>query len=140
MNIYSSFDKFGIKVYNDKEGKRLNYEDLDDPTINQYIPPLPKSEDIIYTKEVTLEDLYNGCQSKLRITRNIICTECKGSDRKPEKYPTRCPACNGTGHSPKSRLEDPCSRCNGYGEIILQSDQCQLCQELFLKKGSLRYR
>ena len=37
-----------------------------------------KTEDIVHELGVSLEDLYKGKQSKLQVTRNVICVKCNG--------------------------------------------------------------
>jgi DnaJ-class molecular chaperone len=40
-----------------------------------------KGEDLVHPIQVTLENLYNGKQVKLALTRNLICSSCNGSGR-----------------------------------------------------------
>ena len=37
-----------------------------------------KSEDVVHPLKVSLEDLYNGTSRKLSLSRNVICSKCKG--------------------------------------------------------------
>lgn len=37
-----------------------------------------RGEDLVHPLKVTLEDLYNGAQRKLSLSRNVICGKCKG--------------------------------------------------------------
>jgi DnaJ-class molecular chaperone len=39
----------------------------------------PRTQDIGHELKVSLEDLYNGKESTLKINRNIICPDCKGN-------------------------------------------------------------
>lgn len=37
-----------------------------------------RGEDVVHPLKVSLEDLYNGTSKKLSLSRNIICSKCKG--------------------------------------------------------------
>lgn len=37
-----------------------------------------RGEDVIHPLKVSLEDLYNGTSKKLSLSRNVICSKCKG--------------------------------------------------------------
>ena len=37
-----------------------------------------RGEDVIHPLKVSLEDLYNGSSKKLSLSRNVICSKCKG--------------------------------------------------------------
>lgn len=37
-----------------------------------------RGEDVIHPLKVSLEDLYNGTSKKLALSRNVICSKCKG--------------------------------------------------------------
>lgn len=37
-----------------------------------------RGEDVVHPLKVSLEDLYNGTSKKLSLSRNVICTKCKG--------------------------------------------------------------
>lgn len=37
-----------------------------------------RGEDVIHPLKVSLEDLYNGTSKKLSLSRNVLCSKCKG--------------------------------------------------------------
>jgi hypothetical protein len=37
-----------------------------------------RGEDVVHPLKVSLEDLYNGTSKKLSLSRNVICSKCKG--------------------------------------------------------------
>jgi DnaJ family protein A protein 2 len=37
-----------------------------------------KGEDFYHPLEVTLEDLYNGKQTRITLNKNVLCTDCNG--------------------------------------------------------------
>jgi len=55
-----------------------------------------RGEDVIFPLKVTLEDLYNGCAKKLRLTKNVLCQPCGGKGGKGGKDAT-CRDCKGQG-------------------------------------------
>jgi DnaJ family protein A protein 2 len=96
-----------------------------------------KGEDMMYKLQVTLKDLYNGKTSKLRATRNVICTKCQGSGSKRPGIEATCKVCNGRGirvivrqlgPGMMQRMEAPCGECQGRGEIIAEKDRCLNCK------------
>tara|TARA_B100001094_G_scaffold331814_1_gene401484 strand:+ start:28674 stop:29795 length:1122 start_codon:yes stop_codon:yes gene_type:complete len=77
---------------------------------------------------ISLEDLYNGKESKFKITRNNCCTNCKG-------IVSKCRNCNGTGQFVEimqigpgmvQQRMGPCGACHGKGKIV-QSTSCTYC-------------
>ncbi|KAK8876492.1 hypothetical protein M9Y10_006706 [Tritrichomonas musculus] len=94
-----------------------------------------RTSDIAHKINVRLEDLYNGKEVKLKINRNVICTECRGNGCAKGKSPLICPDCDGKG---KRMIEQrmgfmiqrqiiTCSRCKGSGHIIDEKDKCKHC-------------
>lgn len=60
-------------------------------------PRRAKDEEQPYT--VSLEDLYKGKTVKFAVTKNVICTHCKGSGGKEKAKPKQCSSCHGQGRS-----------------------------------------
>ncbi|KAF8699142.1 DnaJ protein, partial [Rhizoctonia solani] len=56
-----------------------------------------RSQDSIITYEVTLEDLYNGKNVQMNMTRDVICLQCNGSGGRAKATPTKCTRCSGKG-------------------------------------------
>jgi len=86
-------------------------------------------------QKVTLEDLYNGCAKKLRLTKNIICQPCGGKGGKGGKDST-CKDCKGQGVKMVIRQIGPgmiqqaqvhCPSCKGSGSVIADKDKCTSC-------------
>jgi DnaJ family protein A protein 2 len=113
-----------------------------------------KGEDVVFPLKVTLEDLYNGTSKKLRLTKNVICAQCKGKGGKEGKEAT-CASCRGQGVKMVMRQIGPgmiqqvptkCSACHGTGSTIAEKDKCPGCAgertvkekktlEVFVTKG-----
>eukprot|EP00243_Klebsormidium_subtile_P005977 TRINITY_DN247_c0_g1_i1.p1 TRINITY_DN247_c0_g1~~TRINITY_DN247_c0_g1_i1.p1 ORF type:complete len:421 (+),score=134.76 TRINITY_DN247_c0_g1_i1:168-1430(+) len=95
-----------------------------------------RGEDLVHPLKVTLEDLYNGAQRKLSLSRNVICGKCKGKGSKSGKM-TRCPGCQGSGMKVTIRQLGPgmiqqmqtvCNECSGSGEKLDDKDRCPQCR------------
>ncbi|KAJ6547285.1 hypothetical protein B0H19DRAFT_1211892 [Mycena capillaripes] len=94
-----------------------------------------KTKDLVHRVHVTLEDLYKGKTTKLALTRNRICTKCKGKGGKDGAVRT-CNTCSGRGIKVTLRqmgpmiqqIQSPCDECSGTGEIINAKDRCVQCK------------
>jgi len=97
----------------------------------------PKGEDVMHRLGVTLTDLYKGKTVKLKMTRRVLCSDCKGSGCRPGAKASVCPDCKGRGVRVVVRQLGPgmitqqqmaCDTCNGTGEIVKASDRCPTCK------------
>lgn len=95
-----------------------------------------KGEDLVHPIQVTLENLYNGKQVKLALTRNLICSTCNGSGSKNPNANTTCDSCDGGGIKLVTRQIGPgmiqqmqvrCPQCEGSGTVIKSKDRCTQC-------------
>lgn len=95
-----------------------------------------RGEDVVHPLKVSLEDLYNGTTKKLSLSRNVICTKCKGKGSKTGASST-CPGCQGSGIKVSIRQLGPsmiqqvqqvCNECKGSGETISEKDKCTICK------------
>ncbi|KAF9036787.1 hypothetical protein BJ165DRAFT_1505959 [Panaeolus papilionaceus] len=94
-----------------------------------------KTKDLVHRVNVTLEDLYKGKTTKLALTRNVICSKCKGKGGKEGAVRT-CTPCNGRGVRVTLRqmgpmiqqIQSPCDECSGSGEMINLKDRCNNCK------------
>eukprot|EP01100_Stratorugosa_tubuloviscum_P004129 TRINITY_DN201_c2_g1_i1.p1 TRINITY_DN201_c2_g1~~TRINITY_DN201_c2_g1_i1.p1 ORF type:complete len:424 (+),score=236.42 TRINITY_DN201_c2_g1_i1:174-1445(+) len=95
-----------------------------------------KSSDIKYELTVTLEDVYNGKNKKLRIKRTVQCPTCNGKGGTKEGAVKQCLTCNGRGIRMITRQLGPgmitqtqsvCSACSGEGEVIDEKFKCTNC-------------
>lgn len=93
-----------------------------------------KGKDVLFRLKVSLEDLYNGANKKLRLTKQVICKGCSG---KGGKGVMKCPACKGRGVRVIIRQIGPgmiqqmqaqCDDCKGEGEIIPPGQRCGECR------------
>ncbi|KAK9061367.1 hypothetical protein SSX86_018548 [Deinandra increscens subsp. villosa] len=95
-----------------------------------------RGEDVVHPLKVSLEDLYNGTSKKLSLSRNVICSKCKGKGSKSGASMT-CAGCQGSGMKVSIRhlgpsmiqqMQHPCNECKGTGETINDKDRCAQCK------------
>ncbi|WFD06009.1 Type I HSP40 co-chaperone [Malassezia vespertilionis] len=94
-----------------------------------------KGKDLVHRVKATLEDLYKGKISKLALQKHVICKSCQGRGGKDGAVRT-CNSCHGQGVRIALRqigpmvqqTQQPCTDCNGTGEIINERDRCKECR------------
>ncbi|XVF73487.1 hypothetical protein PTKIN_Ptkin12aG0205100 [Pterospermum kingtungense] len=95
-----------------------------------------RGEDVVQTLKVSLEELYNGTTKKLSLSRNALCSKCKGKGSKSGAS-SRCYGCQGTGMKITTRqiglgmiqqMQHVCPECRGSGEVINDRDRCPQCK------------
>lgn len=114
-----------------------------------------KGEDVVFPLKITLEDAFNGTSKKLRLTKNVLCPDCRGKGGKDGAEST-CRECRGQGVRMVIRQVGPgmiqqmqttCSACRGSGSIIAEKDKCTTCHgekttkqkktlEIFINRGA----
>ncbi|KAH8502033.1 hypothetical protein H0E87_016702 [Populus deltoides] len=81
-------------------------------------------------------DIYNGTSKKLSLSRNVICSKCKGKGSKSGAS-SKCAGCQGSGMKVSIRhlgpsmiqqMQHPCNECKGTGETINDKDRCPQCK------------
>lgn len=94
-----------------------------------------RSQDIVHTVKVKLEDLYKGKSSKMALKKTVKCGTCNGLGGK-EGAVKSCNGCHGSGMKIMSRQMGPmiqqfqtvCPDCSGQGEIIPDNARCKACK------------
>ena len=93
---------------------------------------------------VSLEDLYNGKTTKIKLSKNILCSTCNGMGGKVGAV-QKCVTCKGRGiriiHRQLApgmlqQLQSMCTDCSGEGEVINEKDRCKKCQGSKVVKDS----
>ncbi len=92
-----------------------------------------KGTDLRITVKVTLKDIMNGVDKKLKIPRLVACSYCHGTGAKDGTAFRECPRCHGTGYITvvqntffgQQQSTSVCPECNGEGKIITES--CSYC-------------
>lgn len=96
-------------------------------------PRTRKGTDLRVTVKVTLKDIMDGVEKKLKIPRLVADPHCHGTGAKDGTAFSTCQRCHGTGyvtHLQQTFLgamqsESVCPECNGEGKII--TEQCSHC-------------
>ncbi|MGQ0628680.1 MAG: molecular chaperone DnaJ [Phycisphaerales bacterium] len=74
--------------------------------------------------QVSLEDVFTGCERDVEFTRLDICEKCTGSGAKPGSKPVQCSTCGGQGKVQQTglggmfRMVGPCPACGGRGQVV----------------------
>eukprot|EP01090_Pellita_catalonica_P018427 TRINITY_DN594_c0_g1_i1.p1 TRINITY_DN594_c0_g1~~TRINITY_DN594_c0_g1_i1.p1 ORF type:complete len:445 (-),score=86.14 TRINITY_DN594_c0_g1_i1:34-1284(-) len=97
-----------------------------------------RTTDILFKLPVPLSQFFTGKERKLKITRNVICDDCKGSGAKAgSKGEITCEDCRGRGMVTEtqqlrpgfiSQSSRPCRQCGGQGKSIAKGDRCGGCK------------
>lgn len=99
-----------------------------------------KGTDLRITVKVTLADVMNGVDKKLKIPRWVACDHCKGTGAKDGTAFRTCGRCQGTGYVQTvqntpfgaMRSQAVCPECNGDGKVI--SEECTFCHGTGVEK------
>ena len=83
---------------------------------------------------LTLEEIQEGVQKKIKVKKQVACSACGGSGAKDASAKQTCSTCGGAGMVRQVRntflgtmqTTTACPACNGTGEII--TDKCTTCQ------------
>jgi len=95
-----------------------------------------KGENVAHPLKVTLEDMYKGATKKLSLSKNVLCSKCKGVGSKSGNT-GRCAGCQGSGMKVTIRqigpgmvqqMQSVCPECRGSGQMISEKDKCQQCR------------
>ena len=84
--------------------------------------------------EVTLEEAARGAKRKVKLNKQVSCSDCGGSGAAAGSRPVTCPQCRGTGRVRQVRqsllgqmvTEGVCPRCQGRGEHV--EEPCGSCR------------
>ena len=93
-----------------------------------------RTEDMNFSLQVTLEEIYKGKTAKIAVQRKVICGKCSGRGGKEGAVKT-CGTCQGRGIKTILRqmgplvqqMQQTCPDCEGEGEIIRAADRCGAC-------------
>uniref|UniRef100_A0A1I7U9B3 Mitochondrial protein import protein MAS5 n=1 Tax=Caenorhabditis tropicalis TaxID=1561998 RepID=A0A1I7U9B3_9PELO len=98
-------------------------------------PRRRKFQDTVHPLNVTLEELYLGKTSKLKLTKKALCKTCEGSGgKRGEKY--KCDGCRGRGVKTivqqigpgmLQQMQVACDSCRGTGGKVPAGDKCKGC-------------
>ncbi|RCH83072.1 DnaJ- protein scj1, partial [Rhizopus stolonifer] len=105
-----------------------------------------RGPDYHITLQVTLEDLYNGAEIQVDVSKQVLCDHCHGSGaRHPDDIHT-CNACLGSGMIVKraqvgpgmfQQFQQVCHACGGKGKTIEHA--CPHCAGKKVRRGNENY-
>jgi len=83
--------------------------------------------------KMTLEEIANGVEKKIKVNKYVACKPCNGSGAKNGSAYTTCSTCKGSGHITRvtntilgaMQTSSTCHSCGGEGRII--TDKCTTC-------------
>jgi len=90
---------------------------------------------------LSLEDILNGTEKKIEVSKYVACTHCNGSGAKNSSAHSTCSTCGGAGQVTRiqntilgrMQTSSTCPDCNGEGKII--TDKCTYCYGEGIVKG-----
>lgn len=93
-----------------------------------------RGEDIGARVHLTFEESVFGTEKQVEITRDDVCTTCRGSGAEPGTSKTKCTTCDGRGEVRQVRQTflgsmvqvTTCPACHGQGEVI--NTPCKTCR------------
>ncbi len=96
-------------------------------------PHVNKGTDLRITVKVSLKDIMNGVDKKLKIPKLVADPACKGTGAKDGTAFGTCPRCHGTGYITTvqqtfmgpMQSQSVCPECDGEGKII--TEECNHC-------------
>lgn len=89
-----------------------------------------RGTDIRINIKLSLADIMNGVDKKIKIPRLVACPSCKGTGAKNGTSFKECPRCNGAGYTTvvqnhpffgPQQVQSVCPDCNGEGKIITET-------------------
>ncbi|HSV85286.1 MAG TPA: molecular chaperone DnaJ, partial [Levilinea sp.] len=103
-----------------------------------------RGADLNYTLNLTFEEAVFGAEKEIEITRDEVCTTCRGTGAEPGTTPVRCATCGGRGEVQTVRQTflgsmvqvTACPTCNGQGEVI--NSPCATCRGRGQERRMLR--
>lgn len=90
---------------------------------------------------LTLEEVANGTEKKIKVNKAISCTTCRGTGAEGNSGYRQCNVCKGTGHIRRvtntilgqMQTTTTCHNCNGEGQVI--ANHCKTCRGSGIVQG-----
>ncbi len=103
-----------------------------------------RGQDLGTQVSLAFEEAIFGVEKEIEITRDEVCTTCRGTGAEPGTSPTRCSTCGGRGEVRQVRQTflgsmvqvTTCPTCNGSGEVI--STPCHVCRGRGVERKSIK--
>lgn len=89
-----------------------------------------KGRDLYFQLEVTLEEAFEGLQTRIAYPTFVLCNPCHGTGAQHGSKPITCSQCQGQGSIYTQRaflaIEQECPKCKGDGQIV--EKPCTSCK------------
>jgi len=93
-----------------------------------------RGADLSQTVQLTFEEAAFGIEKEIEITRDEVCSTCRGTGAEPGTSPMQCNTCGGRGEVRQVRQTflgsmvqvTTCPACNGRGQVI--GSPCHTCR------------
>jgi len=103
-----------------------------------------RGRDLQISLTLKFEEAVFGTEKTIEVTRNEVCSTCRGSGAAPGTSPQRCQTCGGRGEVRQVRQtilgsmmqSGPCPTCGGRGEVI--PSPCPTCRGTGLERRTVR--
>ena len=100
-----------------------------------------KGQDLRVRVKLTLKDVANGVDKKLKVKKLVSCDQCSGTGAKDSSSYKSCSQCNGTGYVTqvvqsffgRMQQQSVCPACSGKGKSI--TDKCPKCNGTGVKEA-----
>ena len=95
--------------------------------------PTERGADLRVKVKLTLKEIANGVEKKIKVKKQVPCKKCQGSGAEDDKSITTCQTCHGKGYVTRvtstflgqMQTQSACPSCNGQGKTITK--KCQSC-------------
>lgn len=93
-----------------------------------------KGDPLVIKISASLEDIYNGREISMAITKKSICSHCRGSGAEDPDDVAKCDACEGRGILIRrvqvapgfvQQVQSVCPKCQGKGKVVKST--CHVC-------------
>ncbi len=92
-----------------------------------------RGSDLRVKVRLTLEEIANGADKKIKVKKLVPCTHCQGTGSADGKGGETCSTCRGTGRVVRTRsgifgmmqVQEACPTCGGEGKVI--RNKCPYC-------------
>ena len=94
---------------------------------------VPRGSDLRVKVKLTLREIANGADKKIKVKKFVTCTKCRGSGAEDDRSITTCQSCRGSGYMKRvtntilgqMQTQAVCPACHGNGKTITK--KCTTC-------------
>ena len=99
----------------------------------QRCPRVYKGADLRVRIKLSLAEIATGVTKKIKVKKQVVCSDCHGSGAADGAQPETCPHCHGSGVVTKTQqsmfgmmqMQQECPNCHGEGTIV--KNKCKHC-------------